>query len=316
MDAEYERAGSVISFLRNQLGLTQEKLCDGIMDRSYLSRLETGDSIVNKKTMDALLNRLGYLGKRFYTYALSASEFEVYEMRDELAMTLDIPDIENAARIIGLMSRYPQFKQGLHKQFLLKSKAALCLKMCEDTNLAQNYLTEAIHITLPEFSERFIGKYLLTTDDIEIIAMMAQIHDMNDRHEEAINLFGKLAESIRNRYIDAYEKTRLLSLVLYELSTCLINAGKYTDALKLCDEAAYACQKNKVYGVLPMLLANKSTCLYALDKQGNLNEIKDLLNQAYFTSIAFGRYAYAAHVREYASTHCEVNIGLSPICED
>lgn len=45
---DYSRQGSLIKFLREEKGISQEKLADGIMARTNLSRLENGVQDISK----------------------------------------------------------------------------------------------------------------------------------------------------------------------------------------------------------------------------------------------------------------------------
>ena len=61
----YSNLGSKLKALRNELGITQKELSDGIVTRNMLSRIENGEALPSLSTLSALASRLsvpvGYL---------------------------------------------------------------------------------------------------------------------------------------------------------------------------------------------------------------------------------------------------------------
>ena len=58
--------GSIIRKRRQELGLTQEQLCRGICETVTLSRIENGKQTPSRSKLNALLQRLGMPGERYY----------------------------------------------------------------------------------------------------------------------------------------------------------------------------------------------------------------------------------------------------------
>ena len=76
------RLGEMIRRRREELNINQEVLCEGLCDRSALSRFENGHQALSRKRVVALLQRLGLPDDRFYAL-LSEDELAPEEAERE-----------------------------------------------------------------------------------------------------------------------------------------------------------------------------------------------------------------------------------------
>ena len=283
----YFDAGKIIARLRKQRGISQEKLA-GLSDRSNLSRIERGQQGISRVLLEFYLDRLGYSLERFTPFLLSDDEASIYALRDEIEDYIANDNVYKAKKTLAEMEALDAFKQGLHKQFLLTCKAGILIKT--DIQQTSELLHEAIVITIEDFDEDKIQSYLLARNDIKIINMMATIHSKSDELDRAISLLEGVATVIRQKYMDAYEKARSLTLTLYNLSCHLGAQKRYMEEIDILDEAIAEGQANRCYGLLPKLFYNKAYCLFMLDKP---EEAKPLMLNAYYTCITFGLHGLA-----------------------
>lgn len=75
--------GSIIRKRRQELGLTQEQLCRGICETVTLSRIENGKQTPSRSKLNALLQRLGMPGERYYAL-LSEQEMKISNLQTEI----------------------------------------------------------------------------------------------------------------------------------------------------------------------------------------------------------------------------------------
>jgi len=302
----YYKSGELIKMLRMQRGFSQNRLAEGIIDRSNLSKAERGKHELTKEKMDALLDRLGYSARRLISYALNNEEYRIFTLRDELDACLAHWNFERAEKLMAELEKMPAFQEDLLKQYLLKSKVILHLmKQDKDIHYALKLLTAAIRITIPAFDEKCPRFSLLTCQDIEIINQLANIHYQNAEIDKAICLLEKAAVSIRKHTLDEYEKTCLLALVLFNLSNILVEKPLFAYALEICNEAIDSCRNNRVYGMLPNFIFNKAHCLFYF---GRIKEVKPLLLQAYYGFLIQGQASKAVIMQEYAKINFQINI--------
>jgi transcriptional regulator with XRE-family HTH domain len=301
----YVHEGIIIRKLREQRGITQEKLALGIIDRSNLARVEAGKQRLSKSKLDAMVNRLGYSASRFFNFALSTNECEAYALRDRIDASLTRYDAQESKELLHIMESHSAFNKGYHKQFLLKSKAAYNILFDNDKETARVLLDEAIRISIPKYEDRFVNKYLLTKEEVLIIDSMALIYSMDAKYDAAIELLRKLEKNINKNYVDEIEKAHSISLVYYNLSKYLGICRQYREAVAVCDEAIEMGQRRRVYGYLPLLMYNKAYCLYHLDES---DKMLSLLQQAYFACLCMGLDEAANMIKERAEDNYKIKL--------
>lgn len=283
----YFLAGQIIYHLRHQQGLSQEELAEGILGEKELDRFESSvTDIPTKEKIDALFQRLGYFSVSLDSlpYKLSTEEHKVINMRDGLHTFLENFEIEKASEFIKTIEATPEFQDGVNRQYLLKSQAAICLE--DDPERALSLLEEAINITLPGFDEEHMDTCLLTYADMEILTEMAAIYQRRGEADRAVDLLNKLIYNVTVRISDQHEKTRNLVFVQYALARLLNIQERYEESLAICDKAIAASQKNKLPGLLPQLMYTKASCLFYLNRQ--LDEVKTLVHTAIYGCIMMG----------------------------
>jgi transcriptional regulator with XRE-family HTH domain len=296
---EYISIGEIIKALRKERKMNQTQLAGDIMDRSTLAKIESGKLRISKDMVDYLFNRMGYDAKQFFPFLLSKQDFEAYELRNAFTTASIRRYTDEMIVLLRQMEGMDIFKSGLHRQHLLLKKANVCLRIKgDDYAAATDFLMEAIKITLPRFDSTMIHTYLLGSDDHEIIAMLARIKFETGEHDAAINMMKKLAQNIRNRVIDAYEKARSLNFVLYNLSRYFGQTGRYREELEVCNEAIESGEKHRAYGHLPQLNFNKAYAMKEL-KMDN-DEITRLLYRAYYCALTHGAKYIATEIKKHA----------------
>jgi len=305
MAINYHQVGKTLKKLREQQELSQDKLSDGIMNRSNYAKLEQGTQTVSKGKLSLLLNRLGCAAQQFFPYPLTEAEFKVYSLRDHFDNCMARLDINGMRSILKEMEALSDFKEGLHRQFLLKSKAALLLMKDNNTHDSQLLLDEAIKMTIPKFQAHLINTYLLGREDIEIVNMIADVNDKSGHRDTAILILTKLAANIRKRYVDPNEKARSLTLTLFNLSNFVGLDKKYNDALQLCNEGIEAGENNRVFTQLPMLKFNKAYCLFHLNQP---EEVESLVFQAYYGCLSQGQASYAEMIEKHSYRFLQITI--------
>jgi len=306
---DYHFFGKTLGMLRRQQGISQRKLCEGIMTKDNLSKLERGISGVSKEKLDKLLNRLGFVAKRFFPYPLAKSDLKVFKIKHEVKNLSALNDHEGVAVQIEKMESMEEFKEPLNNQFLLKFKAIHCMDISDEITIAKALLEQALRITMPLYNSALVHTYLLSDDEMQIICILAQIEFSDGNKDEAVELLRKLEISINQHYVDEYEKTRSLAFIRYSLSKYLGLMERYKEAIAVCEKAVEECVQNQAYGHLPMILFNQAYCIHHISNERK-NEIKDLLFQSYYCSKAHGVAHYTEQIKRHALNMFGVDVGI------
>ena len=175
--------GQLLKNMRTQLGVTQQKLAGSFIERATLSKIEAGKRTASVHTMDVLFERLGYSLRRYFPAMLSADEKAFYDKREQVNACIRTGDARGIAQGIAELEAGPLYhdpkyiKDGMVHQFVASSKAALVLLEKGDMQQAMTLLNRAIAYTIPKYEDKMVHTYLLTIEDIEIITMMAEVHE-------------------------------------------------------------------------------------------------------------------------------------------
>jgi len=303
---DYVAIGKMIKQIRKNQGISQEKLADGIMSAKSLGKLERGKQAINKINLDKLINKLGYVTKRFFVFPLTQGEFHAFELHRQFKIESRKGNKKNMDDIIKEMESMPEFKSDLHKQQLLKYKADILSQPNASTlPEAMQLYNEAIRMSYPNFTTKLVPTYFLSSIDRDTLGAMASTMYELGQKAEAIDLLERLAANVNNKIIDMHEKARMMAFALYLLSKYYGLEGRHEESLAACNEGIEISEANHVYGLLPDLNFNKAYILYHLKKH---NDVPELLYTAYYCALAHGNNRIAASIKQYSEEHFNVMI--------
>ena len=116
--------GSIIRKRRQELGLTQEQLCRGICETVTLSRIENGKQTPSRSKLNALLQRLGMPGERYYAL-LSEQEMKISNLQTEIVSCNVLGQREQGLKKLEELERMMEADDHLTRQFVLRCRALL-----------------------------------------------------------------------------------------------------------------------------------------------------------------------------------------------
>jgi len=293
------RIGDLIKGLRENQNISQAELAEGITERGYLSKIENNKAAPHRFMLDELFNRLGYNPSFITHYFIDAHTAKIQTMKQTLNAHLLKGRLQEAEDVIAALEADEKFMQEkLSQQYILRNKASLASKKKEDADKIIATLLEAIKISVPAFDMEQLGKkYLLTHTDIDIINLIAvQYHNKEDL-DKAVEIMYALKNNMDMRFMDAAAKGAIYPRVIYNLTKYLGMTGRYHEAIKLCDEGKEFCLEIGAYGLLPLIIFNKATCLYEV---GEKDQCRDMLSPIYYTMVMFEEYSDLDIIKNYA----------------
>lgn len=114
--------GKIILWERKRVGVSREKLAEGICSQGFLKRVESGARGCEKIVSEALLQRLGVSINRFMHF-VTAEEEEWFRVKDELLEAVNVGRYEEAKEYLIRYEEITEGKSELHSQFLLLMEA-------------------------------------------------------------------------------------------------------------------------------------------------------------------------------------------------
>lgn len=305
--------GIIIRQRRDMLGLSQQQLCQGICDRSTLSRIERGDQVPSYYTLHALLQRLGMQEKdiRFF---LSQPDFETAQLQREIVALNTRKQWLQAQQKIRQLQALPTAADPLTRQFILRAKA---LAGYEQDGKAVPYpyeeqrqmLLEALQISCPGIDPEHLQGHLLGEEEGKLLNQIAITYSESDERRRAIEIYRQLLDYLQTHQVGTETGAALLPLVAYNYSRLLGRERRYEECIEIAEIGRRCCVMYNKCKMLGGLLHNIA---YSLHELGEDDKSKEILTQAYYVHKAMERNSSCEAVKKYAEETFGLTIEPSP----
>ena len=280
------RIGLFIKRERLRKGISQEDLCDDIMDRTSLSKIENGRAVPTKQNLDLLLDRLGYNPNDLPFYLLDAETERFQKLTEELDGYLATHKNEEAKTLIRQLEKDKKFaKNSVCQHYLLCTKAAYAMNIDQSWDACFQLVMKAINYGKPGFHEKYIPDYLLSAYDLRAITMLGMLYSLNGENEKAIQILEDVIDNFERNCSSQSEIARHLPFLIQALVSILITDKKYSNAISMSERGLSICRSSNNFFFAPVLTLMKGEALFFL---GQEDLGVSLLKEAYFTFKLFG----------------------------
>lgn len=281
--------GQIIKQKREELGLSQEQLCEGICTPATLSRIENGKQAPAYNRMNALLQRLDLPENRYYAL-MTKQELEIERLQKEIIVCntnyerlqgeQKIEAYHRGQVLLVELESIMDKEDDITRQFILRSKAVLCREDNGDVIKKQRaLLLDAIHLTAPNFDEENINQRLYNLTEVKIIIQLAANYSDNGQHKKAIDLLSQLLKYVQKHFKRNTQAVQQLSHITYSYALALGIDGRYEDSIEIAELGRQLAIDYGYYHFLPGLAHIMAECNYRL---GNEEKSKNFYYQAYY----------------------------------
>lgn len=258
--------GKTIREARIRLGVSQEELCFGICSTPTLSKIEGCKQNPNKKTMEALLQRLG-LPVGIYNISVTETEFERARLEREITNKI----ANSSYDIQDLLEQYRNLSENmdsLEEQFYLFMKALYRKSQRATTQELQSLFEQALQCTIPDFTlQKLETRPLMTELELMILNSIARTEYMLHHKDSAINCLYNLRDYFLNRPIDSTVFGAQYPVILFNLSNWEGLRKNFEAELSLADEGVRVCNNYGKLAFYDLLIFNKAFALASLNKK-------------------------------------------------
>lgn len=275
--------GEIIKQRRQELGITQEDLCEGICEPPTMSRIEKGHQVPTLSKLKALLSRLGLPSEKYYAL-LSENELKIERLKDEIIDCNARKMYTEGLEKLNLLSPLVKEDDSLSQQFILRSRVLLG-KMEEHcivpytTEEKLELLFHAIRLTIPNFDIDDIGRHWYSLDEMKIINQMAITYAENRRFEDAVDIFQPLMKYLTKKFVINPGTSTTAIMIAYNYANILCAQKRYEKAKEIAQWGYDKCLEWGRSGSLGGLLYVLAECLY---HDGKIEESKDYCMQSYY----------------------------------
>jgi len=272
--------GAVIKNRREELGITQEDLADGICSVPTLSRIENGERMPTKDHFEMLMQRLGYSAASldFFT---DKQDFQIYELKFKVRQEFVSDNYALAGEHMRELESALKDPTKIDRQFILLHDVLINKsKYTNGERLEQ--LEAAIQLTCPKFKSGVIPK-VLSYDEIILLNNIAICHHAQGDTAQAIEILTALKEYFDHHVISVEEALRTQPMILYNLSKYLGLSGRYDECIEICDLGIRIARKTGRCSLLGKTLFNRAWALL----QRNRTEDREVAKRALKDAIYF-----------------------------
>ena len=273
--------GAYIRQKREDQGLTQRQLCEGICEAATISRIESGQQTPCRSRLSALLQRLGLPDDRYFAL-LSPNETEISSLQAEIRSCSVHGRRERGLELLAELENIMEADDNIIRQFILRSRVLLGDYGFEEQ---LDILLEAIRLTVPRFDLDKIESFLYSFDEIKIINQIGNIYAHAGQQKKAIDIYSRLLQYVQQHNSNITQSTGQLTLVAYSYALELDACQLYKDAIEIAELCRHACVNYGHYQYLPGALHIMAECYHFT---GNDKKSRDLYLQAYGIYKAIG----------------------------
>jgi len=261
--------GTMIRTLRERMGLSLRQLCRGICSQPTLLRIENEDTLESFFTIEAIMQRLGRDINLYKNFFLSRDDFILVQLRDRIYILIAECKFSIAAKLIDELEKIKRVtKSKVIKQFIKMIRAILFANNHDEPQPEfPIMLTEALHITCPQYNEKDIEKYHLTFNEIAIISQIAGYYGDTNNLDRSVQIYNRLCKNINANYSDEVEKARTYSSVLFNYSSTIGRAQHYAEAIEVITEGENFERNRGRLIELPSFLFNRAYILLLMSKK-------------------------------------------------
>ncbi len=252
-ESEYKNEyGRIIAYERKRTKLSVTQICEGICERSYMQRIESGERFCDKMLADALLQRLGVSSEKF-SYVISKQELNMIVWKEKIVDLVDQNQKNDAYYEMDAYRKQTEAKGVLYTQFLLLSEIMLKWKNGEKTDRLLEKVLEAWNLTRRNKKIYPIKPQRLSYFELALALLHARLSEDSTDEFAMTERYQDLLEYLEKRVEEA-DRVKWYPQIAYRFIRLLQKQKKQKEALQYSEKAIQLLQKQGSIIYLPELL--------------------------------------------------------------
>lgn len=274
--------GALLRKYREELGITQEELSEGVCSVPTLSRIENGERMPSRNNLAKLMEKLDRRDL-FSESFVDENNFELMDLKEEIRRAILLRD-EGSVR--KLYMQYKHCRKGGsvgNRQFeLLHEVISNSKRYSEEEKLKR--LEHILHITCPSYTCEEIPS-VLTYEEIIILNSIARSYSKLGQPDKSIYIFQQILAFYERHKVNSEEILRTKPMVLVNLAKEHLNRKAYEESVRCCEESVVISQENGRCESLPITLLIRAQALLGADADKNREEAERTLRAAYNSAV-------------------------------
>lgn len=299
--------GSFIKMKREELGVSQEELADGIISVPSLSRIENGTRIPHKGHLQAILQRLGY-SDSVVSHISEKEDLRVYLMKYELRQAYILNDYEKTEQLLKEYKCLYTNLNPIDRQVYEEIDTLIRLRKNEISNSeALNRLESALKLTCPKYTRDNLPKFL-TFEEILILNNIALRWNYEGDRDKTIEILYHIKRFYDRHLCDIEEALRTQPMILYNLSKYLGIAGRYDECIEICNCGIKLARETGKCSSLDLTLYNLACVLNKRNNPGDKEASLYNAKLAYFFACAMENNRAKEHYSKFIHEKFDISM--------
>lgn len=259
--------GKEIKRIREEEGVSQEKLTRGLCSRSTLSKLEWEERYVEQWIIEAILQRLGKSSDKFWTI-INVKDYYMLEERNKIWEDILNKKYAEAERGLESYRKRVNMQEPLQHQFVLKCQGML-LGKAGNWRRSIAVITQAIQTTVCEFEVGNVENLFLGRDEMLLILLLVEGYEQVGKKWEVRQLVYGLLKNIENKNWDSEELVKIYPKVVWYWVRFLKEEDKHEMVIFVAGRAVELLKENEVVFLMADLM---SGIMWGIKRRGEKEE--------------------------------------------
>lgn len=230
--------GNILMNLRQERGLKQEELSEGLCAGATLSRIESGERDPDYLLFDAFMTRLGKDSLK-WEVILKQKDKELLQKRNRMEHLLRLKELDVLEREIQEYGDYSEFTVQLHEQYLLYMEGCIAVER-NQYKLAVDKYQEALDKTenkVDFHKTKIEGIY--SRIELRLLCLLGRaIVSVDDfTYQIKLKYLRQLKNYIEDHCTDEWYRLQNYMLVLYSTALLYCEEKYVTESFILCKRA-------------------------------------------------------------------------------
>ncbi len=290
--------GHIIKTRREELGVSQEDLAEGVCSTATLSRIERSERLPTQAHLELLLQRLGYTDLSLMSFQ-SKGDILLHDLKFQVRQAYIEKDLPRAKNLLGRYEREAgQPPNPIDWQFILLYRALIYREdYTGERRLA--VLEEALRQTHPSYDGNTLP-LLLSYEEIVVVNSIALWYKKAGDRKRGIEILYALRDYYDKHIVNLEEALRTEGLILYNLSSMLGLEGRYRECIEVCEQGIRLARTTGRCGDFGGTLYNYAWALVKQGRPEDREKARTHLRHAIHVAQAMGDEELAAHCIRFA----------------
>ncbi len=261
-----QNVGNILCKLREEMGISQTQLGQGLATPVEMSRLENGVMEMDVFLLEGLFQRLGKSVDKL-ELTISEGEYKLMILRAMMTEGFSDRDYELVELLLEEYALHPDSSMPLHRQYRMWMEALYCYMAKGDEEACEKGLVGALEITAPLWRDGFSADCRLCTQEVRIFLFLCALQLGMGETGSVRKQLGQLMACLEKWCTDAEEKAKVYPQCAWILGKACYTEEDWDAAYDICSRGVACLAENGVLTVVDKLLEVQEACLDQMGRE-------------------------------------------------